>query len=121
MIQRVRASHRYSMGKSGIWRRGLKPLSFLNHCKGLSKPFSLLQHRFQKWSCPRSFRCRHFLRRSLRDDFPAVLAGLRPDVEDPVGLGGDGHVVFDDDDGVAFIDEAVEDVDEAFHVLEVES
>jgi hypothetical protein len=29
-------------------------------------------------------------------------------------------VVLDDDDRVALIDEAVEDVDEAFHVLEVE-
>jgi hypothetical protein len=28
--------------------------------------------------------------------------------------------VLDDDDGVAFIDEAVEDVDEAFHILKVE-
>jgi hypothetical protein len=56
----------------------------------------------------------------LRDDFPAVFPGFRADVEDPVGFGGDGHVVLDDDDGVAFIDEAVEDVDEAFHILKVE-
>ena len=99
----------------------MKPLSFLNHRKGLSKPFSLLQHRFQKRSRPRSFRDRHFLRRSLRDDFPAVLTRLRANVEDPVGLSGDGHVVLNDDDSVTLVNEAVKDIDEAFHVLEVES
>ena len=52
---------------------------------------------------------------ALGDDFSAVLAGLGADVEDPVGFGGDDHVVLDDDDGVAFIDEAVKDVDEALH------
>jgi hypothetical protein len=30
-------------------------------------------------------------------------------------------VVLDDDDGVAFVDEAVEDVDEAFHVGHVQA
>jgi hypothetical protein len=42
----------------------------------------------------------------------AGVAGFGADVEDPVGLGGDGHVVLDDDEGVAFPDEAMEDVDE---------
>jgi hypothetical protein len=62
-----------------------------------------------------------FLRRALGDDFAAAVAGFGAEVEDPVGLGGDGHVVLDDDDGVAFIDEAVEDVDEAADVLVVEA
>ncbi len=44
-----------------------------------------------------------------------------PMSEDPIGFGGDGHVVLDDDDGVAFVGEAVEDVDEAFYVFEVEA
>ena len=69
---------------------------------------------------PRNLRYRHLFRRALRDDFPTVLTRLRADVEDPIGLGGDGHVVLDDNDRVAFVHEAVEDVDEAFHVLEVE-
>ena len=80
-----------------------------------------MQRHLEERSRPRSLRYRHLFRRALRDDFPAVLTRLRADVEDPVGLGGDGHVVLDDDDGVAFIDEAVEDIDEAFHVLEVEA
>ncbi len=62
-----------------------------------------------------------FFRRALGDDLAAAVAGFGAEVEDPVGFGGDGHVVLDDDDGVAFIDEAVEDVDEAFDVFEVEA
>ena len=57
----------------------------------------------------------------MGDDLAAAVAGFGADVEDPVGLGGDGHVVLDDDDGVAFLDEAVEDVDEALDVFEVEA
>ena len=57
----------------------------------------------------------------MGDDLAAGVAGFGAEVEDPVGFGGDGHVVLDDDDGVAFIDEAVEDVDEALDVFEVEA
>ena len=57
----------------------------------------------------------------MGDDLAAGVTRFGADVEDPVGLGGDGHVVLDDDDGVAFIDEAVEDVDEALDVFEVEA
>jgi hypothetical protein len=48
----------------------------------------------------------------LGNDLAADVVGFGADVEDPVGLGGDGHVVLDDDYGVAFIYKAVEDVDE---------
>ena len=57
----------------------------------------------------------------MGDDLAAGVAGFGAHVEHSVGLGGDGHVVFDDDDGVAFLDEAVEDVDEALDVFEVEA
>ena len=57
----------------------------------------------------------------MGDDFAAAIAGFGAEIEDPVGFGGDGHVVLDDDDGVAFIDEAMEDVDEALDVFEVEA
>ena len=49
-------------------------------------------------------------RRALGDDFAAAVAGFGADIEDPVGFGGDGHVVLDDDDGVAFVDEVVEEL-----------
>lgn len=58
---------------------------------------------------------------SLGDDLAAVGAGFRAEVDDVVGLGSEVHVVFDDDDGVSFIDEAVEDVGEAGDVLLVEA
>ena len=41
--------------------------------------------------------------------------------EDLRGFGHDAGVVLDDDDGVALVDEAVEDVDEFLDVLEVEA
>ena len=57
----------------------------------------------------------------MGDDVAAGVTGFGAEVEDPIGFGGDGHVVFDDDDGVAFVDEAVEDIDEAFDIFEVEA
>ena len=57
----------------------------------------------------------------MGDDLATGIAGFGAEVEDPVGFGGDGHVVLDDDYRVAFIDEAVEDVDEALDVFEVEA
>jgi len=58
---------------------------------------------------------------SFGDDFSAVGAGLGAKVDDPVGFGGDGHVVFDDGNRVSLVDEAVEDIDEAGDVFEVEA
>ena len=58
---------------------------------------------------------------ALGDDFTAVGTGFGAEVDDPVGFGGDGHVVFDDDDRVALVDEAVEDINEARDVFQVEA
>jgi hypothetical protein len=41
--------------------------------------------------------------------------------DEVAAFGEDVGVVLDDDDGVAFVNEAVEDVDEAFHVGHVEA
>jgi len=49
-----------------------------------------------------------FFRRALGDDLATGVVGFWAEVEDPVGFGGDGHVVLDDDHGVAFIDEALD-------------
>jgi hypothetical protein len=57
----------------------------------------------------------------IAPDIPAAVSGFGTEVGDPVRFGGDGHVVLDDDDGVAFIDKAVEDVDEAADVFLVEA
>ena len=63
------------------------------------------QCQFQEWCGAGFLRSDDFLGRALGDDLAAGVAGFGADVEDPVGFGGNGHVVLDDDDGVAFIDE----------------
>ena len=57
----------------------------------------------------------------MGDDGSAFFAGFGADVDEVVGLGHDAGVVFYDDDGVTFIDEAVEDIDEFVDVLGVEA
>ena len=48
--------------------------------------------------------------RAFGDDLATVGAAFGADVDDPVGLGPDVLVVFDDQQGIAGIDEAVHDV-----------
>ena len=48
------------------------------------------------------------LRRALADDASALVAGLRSEVDDPVGRGGEVHVVLDDHDRVARVDEPLQ-------------
>jgi len=57
----------------------------------------------------------------LGHDLAAVGAGFGAEVDEVVGFGGEVHVVLDDDDGVAFVGEAVEDVGELCNVLLVEA
>lgn len=53
---------------------------------------------------------------ALVEDVAAVLAAFGADFDEVVGFGEEVEVVFDDDDGVALVDEVLEDVDEAFAV-----
>jgi hypothetical protein len=46
------------------------------------------------------------------DELTAGGAGFGSEIEDPVGVGDEIKVVFDDDDGVSGIDEAMEDIEE---------
>jgi len=48
----------------------------------------------------------------LGNDLAAGVAAFGAKVDDPVGGGDDVKVVFDDDDGVGLIDEALEQADE---------
>ena len=64
---------------------------------------------------------RDFLGRALRDELAALLAALRADVEQVVRALHEVEVVLDDEDGVAVIDEAVQDLYEFPHVLVVEA
>lgn len=68
-----------------------------------------------------NFRDGDFFGWSGGDDFAAVRAGFGSEIQYPVGFRGDGHVVFDDNDRVVFVDQAVQDIDEAFDVFEMEA
>ena len=63
----------------------------------------------------------HFLGRSGGDELAAFEAGFGADVDEVVGFGEDVGVMLDDDDGVAFIDEAMQHVDEFGDVLDVQA
>lgn len=58
---------------------------------------------------------------ALEEEVAAEVAALGADFEEVVGFGDDVEVVLNDDDGVALINEAVEEADEFFAVGEVEA
>lgn len=59
--------------------------------------------------------------RALIEDFAAVLSAFGADFDDVVGFGDDIEMVLDDNDGVALIDEPVEEIDQAATVTEMEA
>ena len=66
-------------------------------------------------------RLRYFGRRALRDDAPALVAGTRADVNEPVGSGGHAHIVFDDDGGIAVVHQSVELGQQLFDIGRVQA
>ncbi len=52
---------------------------------------------------------------------PPCVAGAGAEVDDPVGVSHDGLVMFDDDDGLAGVDEAVEQPEELLQIREVKA
>ena len=61
------------------------------------------------------------LRRAAGDDVAAFGAGFGAEVDDPVGRFDHVEVVFDDDDRVAVVDEAVEHVEQLGEVVEMQA
>jgi hypothetical protein len=59
--------------------------------------------------------------RALEDDPATVVAGARAEVDDPVGVGHDRLVVGDHDDGLAGVDEPVQQAEQVVDVGEVEA
>src|SRR5690606_31335372 len=57
----------------------------------------------------------------FEDDLASVVASAGTEVDDPVGVGHHGLVVFDDDDRLARVDEPVEHAEEVLDVGEVET
>ena len=58
---------------------------------------------------------------ALGDDAAAAFAAFGAEVDDPVGLLDDVEMVLDDEDGVAEIGEAIQDVEKFFHVVEMQA
>ena len=63
----------------------------------------------------------HVSRSAGHDDLAASIATFRSEVNDPIGIFDHVEVVFDDEDGIARFDEAIEDVQQALNIGKVES
>ena len=63
----------------------------------------------------------HLFGSALGDDRSTCLAGFGADVDDPVGLSRDGHVVLDHYPGVSFVDHSMQDIDQTPYVFEMET
>src|SRR4051812_43868623 len=76
---------------------------------------------------PQGFRCKggrvrgKFLRLARENKLPAFVASVGAEVEDPVGGFDDLKVVFDDDEAVAGVDDALENFEQDSYVFEVEA
>ena len=64
---------------------------------------------------------RHFLRRSCRDDLSTAISGFRAKINHPVSALDHVEVVFNDDDGIARVHEALENLEQHAHVIEVQA
>ena len=61
------------------------------------------------------------LRGAADDEAAACFAALGAEVDDVVGTFDDFHIVFDDEDGMASVNEGVETFEQLFDVVEVEA
>jgi hypothetical protein len=59
--------------------------------------------------------------RACGEDLTAAMAAFGSHVDDPIGGFDDIKLMFDDDDGISFIDEALEDEEEAADILKVKA
>lgn len=63
----------------------------------------------QEWRGPAALVLCDFLRRAKCDDFASVFAGFRPDIDDVISFSNDAQIMFNDDNGLAIVDEAMQD------------
>ena len=62
----------------------------------------------------------HLLRRALRHQTSALLAPLGPQINDPVGVANNIHVVLDDDDAVPQVGQPMQDLQQLADIIEVQ-
>src|SRR3989338_8984837 len=96
----------------------IKPSGILQRLWGVKVPVA--EEFSKKFGSVGAFDAGDFFRRAFGYDAAAVLAAFGAEIEDPVGGFDDVGVVLDDDDGVAEVGEALQDVEEFLHVVEVE-
>ena len=70
---------------------------------------------------PRLRTCRHFLRSSRNHQLAAVGASLGSEIDDPVRAFDDLDVVLDHEDAVAFVHEALQELQQQRDVVEVQT
>jgi hypothetical protein len=63
----------------------------------------------------------NLLRGALRDDAATSLAAFGPQINEPVSLFDDVQIVFDDQDGVAQVHEALQNVEQFSNVIEMQA
>lgn len=64
---------------------------------------------------------RHHFRGALSNDFPASIPSLGAHIDDPVGSFDDVQIMFDDNDRIALVAQAMENFEEEFDVVKVQS
>ena len=69
----------------------------------------------------RTFVARDLLGRALGDEAAAAVAPLGTEINDPIGLGNQVQVMFDDDDGMTSVHQALQHFDQPLHVRHVQA
>ena len=75
----------------------------------------------QETACVTGLTLRNFLRRSDNDDLSAAVASFRAEVNHPIGTFDDIEIVLDNNNGMAGVDEALENLQQHAHVVEVQA
>ena len=109
-------------------RRALAPASFSILCLSSANPFSIApaigraRKQFgQGLSGVRLLHSRHLFRRTLGHHASALLAALRSQVEDPIGIADHVHVVLDDNDAVAQVGQPMQHLQQFTDIVEMQT
>lgn len=83
--------------------------------------FLFVQHWLEVMAGVALFDLADVLGGALGEDFSAFVASFGTDINQVIGSFDDIEIVFDDDDGVALIDEFMQDFEQFFDVLEMQA
>lgn len=61
------------------------------------------------------------VREALKEDMATCLTAVGADFDEVIGIGDDIEMVFDDDDGVAEVDQLVEELEEALAIVQMQA